>query len=987
MQAQTQASSFSHDDLWQEAQALAGIQTWAIDLQKGTLELGPIQNSLAAFLPEPRNIENLSQVIHPDDLEPLLSCWEKAICGEAFEVECRLLKNREMKWFRIKSKVALDDAGKLSVVLGIAQDVTEQKQTQALVAAQRDLARIIGTVTDSTEAWPLCMNITLQASEMDSGGFYLLHETRRALELVYHQGLEAEFVKAVASYAEEAPNVQMLLAGELMYIEGYNFEQQALYLAEGLKSVAVLPIYSSGKIIGCLNVASHTRTEIPPFTRHTLETIAPEIGNIVAYLRANTSLRESEEKYRTLILSQEAAISTVDADGIFHFMNQIGAAPFGVSSNAFVGRKLHDFFPPEIADWQLAQVRQVMSTAQGQATEYQTSLAGRSSWRHVSIQPVQDAHGEVVMAMINSVDITERKQAEEALRKSQTLLTEAQRIGRMGHWEWTPGISRGQMYISEELFDLLEIPHIGNTISLEVIGQKMTPEELARVQALDHKIFSSRTEDMDYEYYIVLADGTPRWIHQKAKIEYGQDDRPRHIVGTLQDITERKLAEQALRKSESRAQAMLKAIPDLMFRLDQNGVFLDYKADVSDLHAQNFPSLIGKSNREVSPPAFADLIDEKIALTLQTGQLQTFEYQLPVPARGLRDYEARMTPSGPQEVLAIVRDITERKAADLALRASEEKYRVLIESLDNIIAMVDDEGTFLYMNDLAAHQLGGTQETLVGKKMHELFPEHVAALQMADVHKALTQDSRQVFENISMVKGQPRWYRTTIQPIHDENGRALHALINSTDIHDLKTIQEALQDLNHTLEARVEQRTAEVQDLYDNAPAGYHSLDAQGDIIRINQTHAIWLGYQQEEMIGRPITNFLTPSSQARFLAFYPDFKQRGWARDLEFDFLRKNGSLLPTLISSTAMYDDQGEYVLSRTTVYDNTERKAAEEAQRLANLEMARAMRLKDEFLANMSHELRTPLNAILAFSEGLLEQYRGPLNAHQMASVRNI
>jgi hypothetical protein len=67
------------------------------------------------------------------------------------------------------------------------------------------------------------------------------------------------------------------------------------------------------------------------------------------------------------------------------------------------------------------------------------------------------------------------------------------------------------------------------------------------------------------------------------------------------------------------------------------------------------------------------------------------------------------------------------------------------------------------------------------------------------------------------------------------------ALINSTDIHELKTAQQDLLELNRTLEERVRQRTAEVQDLYDNAPTGYHSLDSRGTFVTMNQTEVDWL--------------------------------------------------------------------------------------------------------------------------------------------------
>jgi PAS domain S-box-containing protein len=146
------------------------------------------------------------------------------------------------------------------------------------------------------------------------------------------------------------------------------------------------------------------------------------------------------------------------------------------------------------------------------------------------------------------------------------------------------------------------------------------------------------------------------------------------------EIVERKRVEIALRESEARAQAMLRAVPDLVFRLDRNGVFLDYRADTNDLYDQSGPTLIGKHSRDVLPPELADLIDRQIRVTLETGVLQTFEYRLPIPDKGMRAYEARMAMSGTNEVTAIVRDITERKEAERKLQESETMLRLIFEN-------------------------------------------------------------------------------------------------------------------------------------------------------------------------------------------------------------------------------------------------------------------------------------------------------------------
>jgi PAS domain S-box-containing protein len=122
----------------------------------------------------------------------------------------------------------------------------------------------------------------------------------------------------------------------------------------------------------------------------------------------------------------------------------------------------------------------------------------------------------------------------------------------------------------------------------------------------------------------------------------------------------------------------------------------------------------------------------------------------------------------------------------------------------------------------------------------------------------------------------------------------------------------------------------EIKDLYNKAPCGYHSLDKNGVLVRINDTELAWLGYTRDEIIGKKLTEIITPESRKTFQATFPILRQRGWVKDLELELVRKDGSVMPVLISASAILDEKGDYLMSRSTVYDITERKQAEKALR---------------------------------------------------------
>ncbi|WP_088893512.1 ATP-binding protein [Leptolyngbya ohadii] len=215
-----------------------------------------------------------------------------------------------------------------------------------------------------------------------------------------------------------------------------------------------------------------------------------------------------------------------------------------------------------------------------------------------------------------------------------------------------------------------------------------------------------------------------------------------------------------------------------------------------------------------------------------------------------------------------------------------------------------------------------------------------------------------------------------------------------TELKERREAEAQLQRLNQDLENRVAQRTAdlthyiqEVEDLYNNAPCGYHSLDPQGRYVRVNETELQWLGYSREEMLGKSVAEFLTEESRQAFAQNFQVFLEQGWVKNLEYEMVCKDGSLLPVLLSATSVKDEMGRLLHNRATMIDIRDRKQFEQHLQETNLELARISRLKDEFLANMSHELRTPLTAILGMSDVLQEGIYGELNGKQSQYIKVI
>ncbi|MGE5757379.1 MAG: PAS domain-containing protein, partial [Sideroxydans sp.] len=172
------------------------------------------------------------------------------------------------------------------------------------------------------------------------------------------------------------------------------------------------------------------------------------------------------------------------------------------------------------------------------------------------------------------------------------------------------------------------------------------------------------------------------------------------------------------------------------------------------------------------------------------------------------------------------------------------------------------------------------------------------------VHRLLFPDRR--------VKFVREWCET----FYDEAGRPLRSIGTTQDITEQQLAQEALR-----------KSAEEIEDLYNNAPCGYHSLDKDGVIIRINDTLLHWLGYTRDELVAKVnVADLLSEDSRNVFRSRYPAFRERGFVHDIEYELIRKDGTLLPVALSSTAIYDSDGHFLMSRSTMFDITNRRLAE-------------------------------------------------------------
>jgi PAS domain S-box-containing protein len=281
-------------------------------------------------------------------------------------------------------------------------------------------------------------------------------------------------------------------------------------------------------------------------------------------------------------------------------------------------------------------------------------------------------------------------------------------------------------------------------------------------------------------------------------------------------------------------------------------------------------------------------------------------------------------------LLAIVflrRDLDQRKRAEEALRRRESELRdaqrvASVGSWEWIV----ETGTFTWSEELY-HIAGGSPEE--GPPNYKELPKILTPQSWLRLKPAmdLALNTGKAYElDLEMVRpdGTIRWIAARGEAVCDPN-------------HQITKIRGTIQDITDRKRAQ-----EEIQDLYDHAPCGYDSIDENGIFLRINETELSWLGYTHAELVGKMrFQDLLTDESKRIFEREFPQPRIEGHLKDLELEMVRKDGTILQVLLSSTVVKDKNSSSFVTRTTLYDVTERKQVAEQLRLFSERLTLATR----------------------------------------------
>ncbi|GKT09838.1 PAS domain S-box protein [Desulforhabdus sp. TSK] len=438
--------------------------------------------------------------------------------------------------------------------------------------------------------------------------------------------------------------------------------------------------------------------------------------------------------------------------------------------------------------------------------------------------------------------------------------------------------------------------------------------------------------------------------------------------------------DQALQESEGRYKSLVELSPDAILVHSEGKYVFANPAAVKLFGACSTVEIVGRDVMDFVPHDQRQYVTERIA-EIYGGAVTLLEEAAVLRLDG-QPVEVEVTGSriefrGKAAIQITLRDITTRKQAERTLRDSEGRFRLLSETAGRLLETDDPQHL---VNELCREVMEYLDchaffNFLVHEQSGRLHLNAYAGIPEEEARKiewldygvavcgcAARDGTRIVADDIfncpdprtELVKSygiqayachplmaQSRVlgtlsFGTRTRPHFSQQDLALMKTVADQVATAMERIQliKALQDSGEQLERRVAERTRALQeaneaisDLYENAPCGYHSLGPDGTVLQINNTELRWLGYTREEIVGkRKWSDLLSPASQVTFQKSFPAFLKQGKIREVEYELVRKDGTLLPVLLSATALVDDEGRYSRSRSTIFDITERKRAE-------------------------------------------------------------
>jgi PAS domain S-box-containing protein len=397
-------------------------------------------------------------------------------------------------------------------------------------------------------------------------------------------------------------------------------------------------------------------------------------------------------------------------------------------------------------------------------------------------------------------DMTDRMRAEQALAHERNLLRTL--VDSLPDYIHAKDIA-GRYVLSNRA----HMAVVGVKSQDEIIGktsEALFGADVAAAYARDDAYIRETGEPiLGVERWGVNEHGDKVWIYTNKVPLQDADGEITGIVAIATDITQRKQDEERLRQSEARNRALLDAMPDMMFVLDRDGVYIEAKAKHEDDLSAPSPAFIGQQLTAILPDAASQEYMQAIRRCLASGATQALNYQLETVG-GVNYFETRMARLNPDEVISVVRNITEKYEANEEIRRREQMYRTLVQNLpDTAVLLYDHDLRFLLAEGRPLVELGYHLADMEGRTLEEVVGNDIGRYETAYRQALMGETTYMDLHN----EPHQRDYAVTLVPLRNREGAIFAGMVVILDVtadrqqqQELRQYADALESSNRELQ-------------------------------------------------------------------------------------------------------------------------------------------------------------------------------------------
>jgi len=591
---------------------------------------------------------------------------------------------------RENAKLIRDETGEVFFE-GTIEDITQSKLAEAAKKIRSQQLEILNRIISSgnmaesmVEMLENILDCVIELLAFDAAGVYMVDPETRKVNLITKRGAPSRFVLMEKYMAiDNMPFSQVLGQGQPVFVDTLRDALPDLARKWKWQMVCSVPLVSKGRVVGAMNVASSRRSVFSPEEKSILELIGKEAGTLISKLQTEKALRDSEKYYRTLIDMSPDIICVLDLKGNLTMVNQRFLQIGGYFYDEVIGHNVLEFVQELKLSFLLAGIKKFLKTKKLDQVEYPIKRKDGTFFpMEMAISLLTDSKGKPTAIMGVGRDISERRQAEEALRQSESKYREL--VENHNDVIFAVDVTGKIEYLSPAIFSMT-----GYTFD-EVTGKNLfgffSPEDSKRYGEQMRQTTASGNSVG--EFLITIKDNSKKWIRASSRV-VKENGKVTGLRGIMSDITALKQAEQELLESKALIEAVLENVPLMIFIKEATDLrFVIFNRAGEELLGRNRKSLLGKSNLDLFPAeqaAFfmakdrevldggADMLDipEEPILTARKGQRLLHTRKVCIRgADGVTKY-----------LLGISEDITERKEAEAKLLAYQEQLRALTSEM------------------------------------------------------------------------------------------------------------------------------------------------------------------------------------------------------------------------------------------------------------------------------------------------------------------